>query len=113
MSGALSGNGAAHVRAVGSRGRVGRRQGTRCEGILRDIAKRALDCAAPAPVSGHTHEAHAAQGARAHECLRYMSSRVGMSRGAGSSDLYVSRLFFFASHDADLSLIHSKASSSV
>ena len=45
--------------------------------------------------------------------LRYMSSRVGMSRGAGSSDLYVSRLFFFASHDADLSSIHSKASSSV
>ena len=27
-------------------------------GILRGDAKRALDCAEPAPGSGHTHEAH-------------------------------------------------------
>ena len=41
----------------------------------------------PAPGDGHTHEEHAAQGARAHECLRYMSSHAGMPQGAGSSDL--------------------------
>src|SRR5208337_164551 len=67
----------------------------------------------PAPGDGHTDEEHAAQGARAHECLRYMSSGVGISRGAGSSDFNVSRLFFFASHGADSSSIHSKASSCI
>ena len=32
-------------------------------GILRGDAKRALDCALPAPESGHTHEAHATRNA--------------------------------------------------
>jgi hypothetical protein len=69
--------------AVGLRGRGMRRQGARREGYC-----GAMQSALLTALCGHAHGDHAAQGCTT--CL----SRVGMSRDAGSSELYVSRLFF-------------------
>jgi len=78
-------------------------------GILQGDAKRALDCAMPAPGNGHTHEEHAAQGARAHECLYYVS--FARRDVAGRWLLRALRIasLFLASHDVDSSSIHSNA----
>ena len=92
------------MRAAGLRGRKRRRQGTPCEGYCEAMLSAPWTALTPTPEPGHTHEEHAAQGARAHECWRYLSSRVGMSRGRWLLQPFVSRLFFFASHDADLNL---------
>jgi hypothetical protein len=61
--------------AGGLRGRRRRRQEMRCEGYCGAMLSALLTVLSPAQGSGHTHEKHAAQGAHAHECLRYLSSR--------------------------------------
>ena len=51
-------------------------------GILRGDAKRALDCAMPAPGFGHTHEEHAALGAQANEVMeRHVRKKNGRACG--------------------------------
>ena len=59
--------GSSHVRAVGSRGRPVRRQGTRCEGYCEATLSAPLTARSPAPGNGHTHE---------EEQHRYRSERV-------------------------------------
>jgi hypothetical protein len=47
---------AAHVRAVGLRGRWRRRQESRCEGCCEAMLSAPWTALSPAPGNGHTHE---------------------------------------------------------